>query len=82
MQENFGFIHNDPDTVEFLKDTRMPKKACQGSPWYQILSNQRYANLFYYVGAFVEEREKIIEDEYAESGNEEHAAQEAQIRCE
>jgi len=34
------------------------------------------------VGAFVEEREKIIEDEYAESGNEEHAAQEAQIRCE
>lgn len=34
------------------------------------------------MGAFVEEREKIIEDEFAESGKEEHAAQEAQIRCE
>ena len=39
MRDNFGFIHNDPDTFDMLKETRMPKKACQGSPWYQILSN-------------------------------------------
>jgi len=33
--------------------------------------------LFYYVGAFVNEREKMIEDGYAESENKEFAAQEA-----
>jgi len=33
--------------------------------------------LFYYVGAFVNEREKMIEDGYAESENNEFAAQEA-----
>ena len=73
MRDNFGFIHNDPDTIDLLKETRMPKKACQGSPWYQILSNQRYANLFYYVGAFVGEREKVIEDEFEETENEQFA---------
>lgn len=44
MKENYGFIHNDPDTVEALCDISMPEKACQGSPWYQILSNSAYAN--------------------------------------
>ena len=39
MKNNFGFIHNDPDTVEALQGLSMPEKACQGSPWYQILSN-------------------------------------------
>lgn len=40
----------------------MPKKACQGTPWYTVLSNVRYQNNFNYIGAFVGEREKLIED--------------------
>jgi hypothetical protein len=34
------------------------------------------------VGAFVVERENIIEDEYAGTEKQEFASQEAQIRCE
>ena len=41
---------------------RVPKKAMQGTPWYQILSNTKYSNQFGYIGAFVNEREKLIED--------------------
>jgi hypothetical protein len=82
MRDNFGFIHNDPDTINTLDATRVPKKAVQGTPWYQILSNQRYANEFYYVGAFVNEREKIIEDGYSESKNDSHSEWEKKIRCE
>lgn len=33
-QENFGFLINDPDTIESLGKIIMPKKACQGTPWY------------------------------------------------
>jgi len=53
MQNNFGFMLNDPDTIKKLDDTKVPKKSIQGTPWYQILSNPKYANLFYYVGAFI-----------------------------
>ena len=34
MKENFGFEYNDPDTIEILDATKIPKKACQGTPWY------------------------------------------------
>ena len=34
---------------------------------YQILSNPKYSNEFYYVGAFVGEREKLIEDGFGEN---------------
>ena len=40
----------------------MPKKAIQGTPWYNILSNPQYAEDFNYIGAFVDEREKLIKD--------------------
>ena len=42
----------------------MPKKAIQGTPWYTVLSNMKYQIAFHYIGAFVEEREKLIEDGY------------------
>ena len=58
----------------------MPKKAIQGTPWYQILSNPKYSNDFYYIGAFVNEREKLIEDGFGE--NEQFAEEEKQTRCE
>ena len=61
MQNNFGFLINDPDTIDQLENVDVPKKSCQGTPWYQILSNPRYSNFFNYTGAFVEEREKLIE---------------------
>lgn len=66
MMENFGFEPNDPDTIRILDSTVVPKKAIQGTPWYQILSNFNYANEFNYIGAFVNEREKLIEDGYPE----------------
>lgn len=62
MQENFGILINDPDTVLKLDETSQPKKACQGTPWYTVLSNVKYQNNFNYIGAFVNEREKLIED--------------------
>lgn len=80
MQENFGINLNDPDTIEVLDLCVMPKKAIQGTPWYQILSNPKYSNDFYYIGAFINEREKLIEDGYGE--NEQFADQEKAIRCE
>jgi len=73
MQNNFGFSLNDPDTIKTLDKTAVPKKAIQGTPWYQILSNARYSNLFYYVGAFIGERQKLIEDGYSDSKNENFA---------
>ena len=65
MQKNFGFIHNDPHTIDILEATTIPKKAIQGTPWYQVLSNYRYADAFQYISANVDEREKLIEDGYA-----------------
>lgn len=66
MMENYGFEPNDPDTIETLDATVVPKKAIQGTPWYQILSNPLYEDAFNYLGAFVPEREKLIEDGYPE----------------
>jgi hypothetical protein len=82
MKKNFLFNLNDPDTIERLDDTKVPKKAVQGTPWYQILSNARYANLFYYVGAFIAEREKLIEDGFGETEAKAFADEEKAIRCE
>lgn len=67
MKENFGFEHNDPDTIEVLDATKVPEKAIQGTPWYQLLSNVVYEEEFNYIGAFIPEREKLIEDGYADA---------------
>ena len=63
-QANFGVLINDPDTVRTLDETEVPDKALQGTPWYTVLSNQGYTEAFGYIGAYVEEREKLIEDGY------------------
>lgn len=62
MRENFMFSYNDGDTIDALQKGKNPKKAIVGSPWYQVLSNPKYSNLFNYIGVFVSERYKIIED--------------------
>ena len=64
MKEHFGFEFSDPDTIETLLTAQIPKKALQGTPWYQILSNYEYADRFQYIGKFVPEREKLIDDGY------------------
>lgn len=46
------------------------------------MSNPRYSHLFYYIGAFVGEREKLIEDGFAESTNKNFGEEEMAIRCE
>jgi len=68
-QKQFGILVNDPDTVEKLDNTEVPEKAIQGTPWYTVLSNQYYMEAFGYVGAYVEEREKLIEDGFADITN-------------
>lgn len=82
MEKNYFVMPNDPDTIDVLNATKIPKKAIQGTPWYQILSNHAYSHQFQYIGAFVNEREKLIEDGYPESKDPEHAEEERQIRCE
>jgi len=42
MHDNYGFEINDPDTIEELEASYIPKRPIQGTPWYQILANQRY----------------------------------------
>lgn len=44
----------------------MPKKAMMGTPWYTVLSNSLYQTHFNYIGAFIDEREKLIEDGLAD----------------
>jgi hypothetical protein len=47
----------------------VPKRALQRTPWYGILSNQKYSEAFYYFGAHIGEREKLIKDGDDEEGN-------------
>lgn len=82
MRNNFLINLNDPDTIRRLDDTKVPKKAIQGTPWYQILSNPRYSHLFNYIGAFVNEREKLIEDGFAETSEAKFGEEEMAIRRE
>lgn len=72
MRENFGFSFNDGDTIAELERSKIPKKAIVGTPWYQVLSNPKYSNLFNYIGVYTSERYKIIEDgsiDHKENGN-------------
>jgi hypothetical protein len=80
----YGVLVNDPDTVETLDNTEVPEKAIQGTPWYTVLSNLAYIEAFGYIGAYVEEREKLIEDGYADITNEAGEMTEENIarRCE
>jgi hypothetical protein len=78
MRTYFGFGLHDPDTVELLQATQVPEKCIQGTPWYQLLSNPLYSSSFAYIGAFIREREKLIEDGYPDCETEE----EIRWRCE
>ena len=58
----YGIECNDPDTVQTLDEASQPKKSMMGTPWYTVLSNDEYKDEFAYIGGYVEEREKLIED--------------------
>jgi hypothetical protein len=62
MKENFYLSFNDADTIDALTKIKNPVRPIQGSPWYSILSNAKYKNLFAFIGSNVAERYKIIED--------------------
>lgn len=53
-------------TVETLDHIKIPKRSMLGTPWYTVLSNAEYQNKFNYIGAFIDEREKLIEDGFAD----------------
>lgn len=85
MKENFGVQINDPDTVERLDNTPQPKKAIQGTPWYTVLSNMKYQIQFNYIGAYIDEREKLIEDGFEDElieGTKEMSADSKALRYE
>lgn len=62
MKENYGFETTDPDTVNAIDTIIMPVKPMMGTPWYTILSNPNYYMEMNYIGAQINEREKLIED--------------------
>lgn len=63
MKDGYLMEIEDPRVIEVLSDiTKMPKRAIQRTPWYNILSNQTYSEAFYYIGAHIGEREKLIKD--------------------
>lgn len=63
MKEGYMVEIEDPRVIEILSGiTTMPKRAIQRTPWYNILSNQTYNEAFYYIGAHIGEREKLIKD--------------------
>lgn len=85
MSENFGFSFNDGDTIQALRNSKNPKKAIQGTPWYQILSNPKYSNAFIYIGSFVGERYKLIEDgsiDHEENGETVYPEEVQKVRAE
>jgi hypothetical protein len=67
MQENYGFEFQDPDTIERLTEIRVtPTKLMTGTPFYHLMANPTYGMEFNYIGPNVSEREKLIEDGYAD----------------
>lgn len=62
LKENYGFEIEDPRLISIIDQTKIPKKAIQGTPWYNVLSNATYSDDFNYIGAHIDEREKLIKD--------------------
>lgn len=80
MSKNFGFSFNDGDTIAALQKACVPKQPIVGTPWYQILSNPRYSTQFMYLGAFIPDRHKLIEDGAADQLDENGEMSEMQVR--
>ena len=62
MRELYNIQYEDPRVIDKIDYTKMPKLAMYRSPWYTMLSNPEYTEDFAYIGANVEERDKLIKD--------------------
>jgi len=62
MQTRYGFEIYENNLIEKLSQAPWPRIAIQGTPWYNILTNERYAEQFGYVGPHVKDRDFYIKD--------------------
>ena len=69
MKDNYLVQIEDPRFVDIVDMTEMPKVGIQRTPWYSVLCNMTYCEEFFYFGADVPEREKLIIDGDDEEGN-------------
>lgn len=61
LKDNYFVEIEDPRVVDLLAGVvDMPKRAVTRTPWYGILNNLVYSEAFYYFGANINEREKLI----------------------
>ena len=69
MKENYLVQIEDPRFVDTVDLTKMPRVGLQRTPWYSPLANISYCDEFFYFGAHIPEREKLIIDGDDEEGN-------------
>ena len=62
IKNEYNLEIQDSGTISKLKQMHWPAKTITGTPFYDILSNNTYADSFCYIGAHIPEREKLIED--------------------
>ena len=69
IKHNYGIEIEDPEVIHRLKHCKLPTQSIIGSPWYNILANPDYQDKFCYLGAYIEDREILIEDGDDEGDN-------------
>jgi len=62
MKDIYGFETIESDVVRNLEQAPWPRVSIQGTPWYNILTNQRYAEQFGYISPCVMDRDYYIKD--------------------
>lgn len=65
---NFNFSMLNSETVDNLRDSKTSKRKMVGTPWYYILLNQVYREMFAFISPKVHQRWILIDtgldDEY------------------
>jgi len=69
MKHNYGFEFEDPAIIKRLLKCTLPRSSMIGHPWYNILANPVYRDKFSYFGAYIGDRNVLIEDEAGEGKN-------------
>lgn len=63
LKSNYLVEIEDPRVIDILREIHTaPKRSILRTPWYNILSNHTYNEAFFYIGAHIAEREKLIKD--------------------
>lgn len=59
-----------PQLVQRLQQVQVPPRQMQGTPWYNIMTNPFYAEMFSYMGPHIKHRENYIKDhDYDQKNN-------------